>query len=152
MHRCRLPVVVVSALATAVAVGGATASAAQTPSPFIVGHPLVHISGRLSGRGAYPAARGRAEYTDSVPDRRQRRFFEINLSHLSKLKGKHVTVFAGGHRIGRTLVNHLGRAHLQSDKTGHPVPNLMKGATVRVRHHGMLVASGKLNHVTHTLS
>lgn len=151
MRRFRLLVIVASVAATAVAVGGSAASAARAPSPSIGTHPIVHMRGRVVGRSAYPAARGVAKY-DALLSGSHRRSFVINVWNLTKLKGKHVTVFAGGQRIGRTRVGDRGGAHLARDTArGQIVPNLSPGATITVRHHGGLVASGRFTHVTHIL-
>ena len=149
MGRFRLLVIVVSAAATAVAVGGSAASAARTPAPSIGTHPIVRMRGRVVGSSAYPAARGVAKYY-ALLSGSHRRSFVINVWNLTKLKGKHVSVFAGGQRLGRTRVGDRGGAHLSRDTArGQIVPILSAGATIRVRHHGRRVASGRFTHVIH---
>src|SRR5262245_28143941 len=122
MLRFRLLMLFVSA--TALGVGGSAALAARGPLPAIGTHPTVHMRGRVVGSSTYPAARGGAKY-DALLFGSKRRVFVLNVWNLLKLKGKHVTVFVGLHRIGRTLVGARGGAHLARDTgLGQTLPDL----------------------------
>jgi hypothetical protein len=100
------------------------------------------LSTRLAGRGNYPAASGYSEYHRNMM--RNGRQIEVRVHNISRLAGKHVTVFIGGKKLGRLAVSNSGNAHRHwATWNGQQVPRCSRGTAVKIRTPGgALVASG----------
>lgn len=126
--RLRLVVSLLCAAAVCVLVG--CPASARTLHASIGVHP--RLGGKLHGTSAYPRIRGEVGYSPccNMPPH----YISVTLWHAGKLSGRLLTVYAGGHRVGRMRVGSDGRAGLyHSRKRRQYVPRLHPGARVTVR-------------------
>jgi predicted PilT family ATPase len=94
----------------------------------------------LRGSISFPNASGHADYKVGSGERE----LQIEVEHISVLRGKHVNVFVNGSKLASPLVSSLGQIHVERNTSlGQTVPTIVTGSTVRVRTlGGTLIASG----------
>ena len=94
----------------------------------------------LRGSISFPSASGQADYKVGSGERE----LQIEVEHISVLRGKHVNVFVNGSKLASPLVSSLGQIHVERNTSlGQTVPTIVTGSTVRVRTlGGTLIASG----------
>lgn len=107
------------------------------------------LSTRLAGGGNYPAASGYSAYHRNMM--KNGREIEVRVHNISRLAGKHVTVFIDGNKLGRVAVSNLGNAHRHwATWNGQRVPRCTRGTTVKIRTPGgSLVAAGSYRRHNH---
>jgi hypothetical protein len=95
----------------------------------------------LNASRQFAGARGNSEY-DVQGGRREA---DVEVSGVSRLAGKRVTVYISGKKIGTMTVSRRGRAEREwSNARGQFVPVAGAGSQVRVRTaNGALIASGR---------
>ena len=95
---------------------------------------------QLRGSAQYPNANGKAKYKAEGGERE----FEVELEDARALKGKVLTVYANGAKVGTFRVNNLGNGRLERNSDlGQNVPNIHAGSPVQIKTAaGVLVVSG----------
>jgi hypothetical protein len=116
----------------------AALGAALTPAAQAKG---TKITAKLTGTKAFPAVSGKA--TLSRED--GRRELEVGVEHARALRGKRLTLFVAGRRIGTMVVGQLGNARLdRSTQRGQAVPSVTAGTRLSVHTAaGTTVAKGR---------
>jgi hypothetical protein len=116
----------------------ALGAAALTPAAQAKG---TKITAKLTGTKAFPAVSGKA--TLSRED--GRRELEVGVEHARALRGKRLTLFVAGRRIGTMVVGQLGNARLdRSTQRGQAVPSVTAGTRLSVHTAaGTTVAKGR---------
>src|SRR5436190_21803852 len=77
------------------------------------------ITAKLHGTSAFPAVSGKA----TVSRENGRRELEVEVEHARALRGKRLTLFVAGRKIGTMVVGQLGNAGLdRSTQRGQAVP------------------------------
>ena len=94
---------------------------------------------QLRGSAQYPNANGKAKYKAEGGERE----FEVELEDARALKGKVLTVYANGAKVGTFRVNNLGNGRLERNSDlGQNVPNIHAGSPVQIKTAaGVLVVS-----------
>lgn len=94
----------------------------------------------LRPAAAYRAADGKAKYKDRGGERE----FEVEVEDVRSLRGKTLSVFVNGLRVGGARVNSLGEGRLElNSDVGQRVPAVRGGTRVQVKTPaGTLVVSG----------
>jgi hypothetical protein len=116
LSRALVALALVAALATAL-----------TPAAQAQGG--TRIIAKLRGTSAFPAVSGKATYSREGT----RRELEVEIEHARALKGKRLTVFVAGHKIGTMVVGQLGNARLdRSTQRGQAVPSINAGTRLSV--------------------
>ena len=95
---------------------------------------------QLRGSAQYPNANGKAKYKNEGGERE----FEVELEDARALRGKTLTVYANGAKVGTFRVNNLGNGRLERNSDlGQNVPNIHAGSPVQIKTAaGVLVVSG----------
>ena len=95
----------------------------------------------LAAAGTYANAKGKATYKVNGAERE----FEAEVENIKSLKGKTVSVFVNGAKVGSAVVDSFGQAHVElSTQLGDTVPAVKKGDTVQFKNaSGALIVSGK---------
>jgi hypothetical protein len=95
---------------------------------------------RLVGSGAYPRARGSAQY-QSQPGQAE---FQLEVDHIPALAGQRIVIYVNGARLGAAHVSHRGVAELnQNSELGQRVPAVHAGTRLKVTTSGgVTIASG----------
>lgn len=108
---------------------GAAIGALAVPATALAAEPTVNWQINLSPASAYPKAVGGAQY-QSQPGQRE---IQVEVEHITALKGQHVTVCANGQRLGTVTVSRLGIAQIERNtELGQAVPVITHGSTVSV--------------------
>ena len=99
------------------------------------------ITARLKGTSTFPAVRGKAVFSRD----NGRRELEVEVEHARALRGKRLTLFVAGRKIGTMVVGALGTARLdRSTQRGQAVPKVTAGTGVSVHTAaGAAVAKGR---------
>jgi hypothetical protein len=128
LSRALVALTLVAALATALA------PAAQAQGG-------TKITAKLTGTKAFPAVSGKATFSREAG----RRELEVEIEHARALRGKRLTVFVAGKKIGTMLVGQLGNARLdRSTQRGQTVPSITAGTRLSVHTAaGAAVAKGR---------
>ncbi len=108
--------------------------------------PAAHAKGgdatiiQLRGSAQYPNANGKAKYKAQGGERE----FQVELEDARALRGKVLTVYANGAKVGTFRVNNLGNGRLERNTDmGQNVPNIHAGSPVQIKTAaGVLVVSG----------
>ncbi len=109
-------------LATAV-----IAAAVAAPAAALAAEPTVNWQIGLKPSAAFPRATGGAQY-QSQPGQRE---LQIEVEHLTALKGKTVTACVSGQALGGTTVSKLGIAQVSRNTELHQaVPLVVHGTSV----------------------
>jgi hypothetical protein len=118
----------------------AALAAALTPAAQAKGGGT-KITARLTGTKAFPAVSGKATYSRDGG----RRELEVEIEHARALRGKRLTLFVAGRRIGTMVVGRLGNARLdRSTQRGQAVPRITAGTRLSVHTAaGTSVAKGR---------
>jgi hypothetical protein len=127
LSRALVALTLVAALATAL-----------TPAAQAQGTKL---TARLTGTSAFPAVSGKATFSREAG----RRELEVEIEHARALRGRRLTVFVAGKRIGTMVVGQLGNARLdRSTQRGQAVPSIAAGTRLSVHTAaGAAVAKGR---------
>jgi hypothetical protein len=127
LSRALVALTLVAALATAL-----------TPAAQAQGTKL---TARLTGTSAFPAVSGKATFSREAG----RRELEVEIEHARALRGRRLTVFVAGKRIGTMVVGQLGNARLdRSTQRGEAVPSIAAGTRLSVHTAaGAAVAKGR---------
>lgn|SRR3954467_5157485 len=116
----------------------AALAAALTPAAQAKG---TKITAKLIGTKAFPAVSGKATFSRE----NGRRELEVEVEHARALRGKRLTLFVAGRKIGTMVVGQLGNARLdRSTQRGQSVPSI--AADTRLSVHtaaGTTVAKGR---------
>lgn len=117
----------------------AALAAAITPAAQAKGGSK--ITARLTGTSAFPAVSGKATFSRE----NGRRELEVEIEHARALKGKRLTLFVAGRKIGTMVVGRLGNAGLdRSTQRGQAVPSITAGTRLSVHTAaGTTVAKGR---------
>ena len=99
------------------------------------------ITATLTGTSAFPAVSGKATFSRE----NGRRELEVEVEHARALRGKRLTLFVAGRKIGTMLVGRLGNARLdRSTQRGQAVPSIAAGTRLSVHTAtGTTVAKGR---------
>jgi hypothetical protein len=118
----------------------AALAAAVTPAAQAQGGGT-KLTAKLTGTKAFPAVSGKATFSRESGKRE----LEVEIEHARSLRGKRLTVFVGGKKIGTMLVGQLGNARLdRSTQRGQSVPVVTAGTGVSVHTAaGAAVAKGR---------
>ncbi len=137
MHLVRWPVAPTAAalfgLAVLVPAVSASAAAGGSDPDFFA---------RLHGTTAFSSARGHSDYERTATHRD----VEVTVNNLpARLRGRRVTVFISGKKVGTMLVNSVGHASREwQTEHGQFVPFAGTGSLCRVRTaSGALIVSGR---------
>ena len=116
----------------------AALAAALTPAAKAQGTKL---TAKLTATSAFPAVSGKATFTREAGKRE----LEVEIEHARSLRGKRLTVFVAGKRIGTMVVGQLGNARLdRSTQRGQAVPSIAAGTRLSVHTAaGAAVAKGR---------
>jgi len=116
----------------------AALAAALTPAAQAQGTKL---TARLTATSAFPAVSGKATFSREAGKRE----LEVEIEHARALRGKRLTVFVAGKRIGTMVVGQLGNARLdRSTQRGQAVPSIAAGTRLSVHTAaGAAVAKGR---------
>jgi hypothetical protein len=116
----------------------ATVSTALAPAAQARG---TKITATLKGSTAFAAVTGKATFKNEAGNRE----LEVQVEHARVLRGRRLTVFVAGTRVGTMLVSNLGAAHLnRSTQRGQAVPRVSAGTRVTVHTAaGSVVAKGR---------
>jgi len=116
----------------------AALAAALTPAAQAQGTKL---TAKLTGTSAFPAVSGKATFSREAGKRE----LEVEIEHARALRGKRLTVFVAGKRIGTMVVGQLGNARLdRSTQRGQAVPSIAAGTRLSVHTAaGAAVAKGR---------
>jgi len=116
----------------------AALAAALTPAAQAQGTKL---TAKLTATSAFPAVSGKATFTREAGKRE----LEVEIEHARALRGKRLTVFVAGKRIGTMVVGQLGNARLdRSTQRGQAVPSIAAGTRLSVHTAaGAAVAKGR---------
>jgi hypothetical protein len=127
LSRALVALTLVAALATAL-----------TPAAQAQGTKL---TARLTGTSAFPAVSGKATFSREAG----RRELEVEIEHARALRGRRLTVFVAGKKIGTMVVGQLGNARLdRSTQRGQAVPSIAAGTRLSVHTAaGAAVAKGR---------
>jgi len=95
---------------------------------------------QLRGSAQYPNANGTAKYKNIGGERE----FQVELEDARALRGKTLTVYANGAKVGTFKVNNLGNGRLERNSDqGQNVPNISAGSQIQIKTAaGVLVVSG----------
>jgi hypothetical protein len=99
------------------------------------------ITAKLTGTSAFPAVSGKATFSRE----NGRRELEVEVEHARALRGKRLTLFVAGRKIGTMVVGQLGNARLdRSTQRGQTVPSIAAGTRLSVHTAaGTSVAKGR---------
>jgi hypothetical protein len=99
------------------------------------------ITAKLTGTSAFPAVSGKATFSRE----NGRRELEVEVEHARALRGKRLTLFVAGRKIGTMVVGQLGNARLdRSTQRGQAVPSIAAGTRLSVHTAaGTSVAKGR---------
>jgi len=99
------------------------------------------LTAKLTGTSAFPAVSGKATFSREAGKRE----LEVEIEHARALRGKRLTVFVAGKRIGTMVVGQLGNARLdRSTQRGQAVPSIAAGTRLSVHTAaGAAVAKGR---------
>jgi hypothetical protein len=99
------------------------------------------ITAKLAGTSAFPAVSGKATFSRE----NGRRELEVEVEHARALRGKRLTLFVAGRKIGTMVVGQLGTARLdRSTQRGQAVPSIAAGTRLSVHTAaGTSVAKGR---------
>jgi hypothetical protein len=99
------------------------------------------ITAKLNGTTAFPAVSGKATFSRE----NGRRELEVEVEHARALRGKRLTLFVAGRKIGTMVVGQLGNARLdRSTQRGQAVPSIAAGTRLSVHTAaGTSVAKGR---------
>jgi hypothetical protein len=99
------------------------------------------ITAKLTGTAAFPAVTGKATFSRE----NGRRELEVEIEHAKALRGKRLTLFVAGRKIGTMVVGRLGNARLdRSTQRGQTVPRIAAGTRLSVHTAaGTAVAKGR---------
>jgi hypothetical protein len=99
------------------------------------------ITAKLTGTSTFRAVSGKAAYSRE----RTRRELEVEIEHARVLKGRRLTLFVAGRKIGTMVVGRLGNARLdRSTQRGQAVPGIKAGTRLSVHTAaGTAVAKGR---------
>jgi hypothetical protein len=87
------------------------------------------ITARLKGTSTFPAVSGKAVFSRE----NGRRELEVEVEHARALRGKRLTLFVAGRKIGTMVVGKLGNARLdRSTQRGQSVPRIVAGTRLSV--------------------
>ena len=108
--------------------------------------PAAHAKGgdatiiQLRGSAQYPNANGKAKYKAQGGERE----FQVELEDARALRGKVLTVYANGAKVGTFRVNNLGNGRLERNTDlGQTVPMISAGSQIQIKTAaGVLVVSG----------
>ena len=108
--------------------------------------PAAHAKGgegtriTLRGSAQYSNANGTAKYKNIGGERE----FQVELEDARALRGKVLTVYANGAKVGTFRVNNLGNGRLERNSDqGQNVPNISAGSPIQIKTAaGVLVVSG----------
>jgi hypothetical protein len=116
----------------------AALAAALTPAAQAQG---TKITAKLNGTTAFPTVSGKATFSREAG----RRELEVEVEHARALRGKRLTLFVAGRKIGTMLVGQLGNARLdRSTQRGQAVPSIAAGTRLSVHTAaGAAVAKGR---------
>jgi hypothetical protein len=116
----------------------ATLATALTPAAQAQGSK---ITAKLQGTSAFPAVGGKATFSRE----NGRRELEVEVEHARALRGKRLTLFVAGRKIGTMVVGQLGNARLdRSTQRGQAVPSIAAGTRLSVHTAaGTSVAKGR---------
>ena len=116
----------------------AALAAALTPAAQAQGTKL---TAKLTATSAFPAVSGKATFSREAGKRE----LEVEIEHARALRGKRLTVFVAGKRIGTMVVGQLGNARLhRSTQRGQAVPSIAAGTRLSVHTAaGAAVAKGR---------
>jgi hypothetical protein len=118
----------------------AALAAALTPAAQAKGGGT-KITARLIGTKAFPAVSGKATFSREDGQRE----LEAEVEHARALRGKRLTLFVAGRKIGTMVVGRLGNARLdRSTQRGQAVPGIKAGTRLSVHTAaGTAVAKGR---------
>lgn len=118
----------------------AALAAALTPAAQAKGGGT-RITARLAGTNAFPAVSGKATFSREGG----RRELEVEVEHARALRGKRLTLFVAGRKIGTMVVGRLGNARLdRSTQRGQAVPKITAGTRLSIHTAaGTTVAKGR---------
>ena len=116
----------------------AALAAALTPAAQAQG---TKITAKLNGTTAFPAVSGKATFSREGG----RRELEVEVEHARALRGKRLTLFVAGRKIGTMRVGQLGNARLdRSTQRGQAVPSIAAGTRLSLHTAaGAAVAKGR---------
>ena len=108
--------------------------------------PAAHAKGgdatiiQLRGSAQHPNVNGKAKYKAEGGERE----FQVELEDARALRGKVLTVYANGAKVGTFRVNNLGNGRLERNSDlGQNVPNIHAGSPVQIKTAaGVLVVTG----------
>jgi hypothetical protein len=104
----------------------AALAAVLTPAAQAQGSKL---TAKLNGTKAFPAVSGKATFSRE----NGRRELEVEVEHARALRGKRLTLFVAGRKIGTMVVGQLGNARLdRSTQRGQAVPSIAAGTRLSV--------------------
>ena len=85
---------------------------------------------RLTGRGQYANASGKAKYKVDGANRE----FQVELENATQLSGQKVFVYANNSKVGAFVVSSLGAGRLnRSTQRGQNVPTIKAGSVVQIK-------------------